>query len=175
MSKKAEAHIQLLEMQLQKRFPNARISLDPAGKPRGTWFLDINLEGHFVVIQWRADTGFGVSCPADPGFGEGADEVYQDIEAAYGRVVSLLLSRTYTSPPEVMLRDLRRERGLSQIELAELLDKQQGEISKLEQRSDVKISTVRNTVEKLGGKMTIIVTFPNGVERSLKFEEDART
>src|SRR5438876_1980200 len=147
MSKKAD--IQVLEKQLQKRFPRAEISLDSPSKPRGTWYLDIKLNGHFVVVQWRADTAFGVSCSAESNFGEGADEVYQDLEAVYGRVLSLLLSRSYTSPPEVLLRDLRKERGLSQIELAELLNKQQGEISKLENRNDVKVSTIRNTVEKM--------------------------
>jgi hypothetical protein len=175
MSKKVNTPIELLETQLRERFPAANISLDPAKGPRGTWFLDIDFEGHFVVIQWRPDAGFGISCSAEYGIGEGADEVYKDLEAAYGRTVSLLLSRTHTSPPEAVLRELRKERGLSQVELAKLLNKQQGEISKLERRSDVKVSTVRNAVEKLGGKMTIIVTFPDGMERALKFDEDART
>ena len=175
MSKKVDTPIQLLKKQLRKRFPTASISLDAPARPTATWFLDIDLDDHFVVVQWKPDSGFGISSSAEHGFGEGPDEVYKDLEAAYGRTVSLLLSRTYTSPPETMLRDLRKERGLSQVELAKLLEKQQGEISKLEQRSDVKVSTVRNAVEKMGGKMTILVTFADGMERALKFVEDARS
>jgi len=175
MSKKSETPIELLEKRLRKRFPSAAVLLDPAESPKGTWFLDVDLDSHLVVIQWKPEAGFGISSSAEHGFGEGPDEIYKDVEAAYGRVLSLLLSRTYTSPPEAVLRDLRRQRGLSQVELAKLLDKQQGEISKLEQRSDVKVSTVRNAVEKMGGKLTILVTFPDGMERTLKFNEDART
>lgn len=175
MSKKTETPIQVLEAQLRKRFPAASLALDVAARPNGTSFLDVELDGHQVVIQWRKGAGFGISSSSDHGYGEGADEVYQDVEAAYGRTISLLLSRTHTSPPESVLRELRKARGLSQVELAKLLEKQQGEVSKLEQRSDVKLSTVRTVVEKMGGKMTIIVTFPDGMERTLKFDEDART
>jgi hypothetical protein len=175
MSKKAATPIHALESQLRQRFPSAKIYLDATERPKGTSFLDVDLNGHLVVIQWRADAGFGISSSAEHGFGEGADEVYQDLEAVYGRTVSLLLSRTRTSPPESVLRDLRKERGFTQVELAKLLNKQQGEVSKLEQRSDVKLSTVRSAVEKMGGKLTILVTFPDGMERALKFEEDATT
>jgi hypothetical protein len=175
MSNKAISPIQELKRQLRKRFPKAIISLDAPERFSGSWFLDVELDGHLVVIQWKPNAGFGISSSAEHGYGEGPDELYKDVEAVYGRAVSLLLSRCYTSPPESAFRDLRKQRGLSQVDLAKLLDKQQGEISKLEQRSDVKVSTVRNAVEKMGGKLTILVTFPDGMECALKFDEDVRT
>jgi len=175
MSKKSFIPIESLETQLRQRFPTASISLDRPKKSNGIWFLDVNLEGHVVVIQWKLNAGFGISSSAEHGFGEGPDEVYKDVEAAYGRIVSLLLSNTFTSPPETVLRDLRKEVGVSQVELARRLDKQQAEISKLEQRSDAKVSTIRVYVKELGGKMTILVTLPGGIERSLKFVEEVRT
>jgi Helix-turn-helix domain len=176
MSKKALRPIDLLEQQLRKHFPKANVTFDTAELAGGTSYLDVELDGHLVVIQWRENGSFGVSSSNEHGYGEGADEVYQDLDAAYGRAVSLLLARSHTCPPEsVRLSELRRERGISQVELAKLLNKQQGEISKLERRTDVKLSTVRQAVEKLGGTMKIIVTFPDGMERALTFEDDVRS
>jgi DNA-binding transcriptional regulator YiaG len=171
--KKKATAIESLEKQLRKRFPEAIVSIDPPAKRRGSWFLDVRRNGHFVVIQWREGAGFGISSAPDHAYGEGADEVYQDEEAAYGRTVSLLLSGTHTAPPEpVRLRELRKERGISQAELAALLKTQQGAVSKLERRHDMLISTVRDVVQSMGGSLRIIARFPDGVERVLQFEDD---
>lgn len=76
--------------------------------------MDIRHNGHPIVIQWQEEKGFGVSSPAASGYGEGADEKYPDEEATYGRAVSLLLSGTFTAPPEpVRLSELRKEQGIS--------------------------------------------------------------
>ena len=86
--------IQSLERQLRKRFQEARISLDEPSKKDGRWFLDIENDDHFVVVQWKESFGFGISCSPMHSYGEGADEVYQDFEAAYSRIACLRISRT---------------------------------------------------------------------------------
>lgn len=53
------------------------------------------------------------------------------------------------------LRDLRREAGLTQDDLSEVLDISQSELSKAERRNDHLISTVRRYVEGLGGELEI--------------------
>lgn len=166
--------IELLEQQLRKRFPKAAISFDRPKKPTGVWYLDIVSDGHPVAIQWKSGTGFGISSSATHGYGDGADEVYAEEEAAYGRTVSLLLSRIFTSAPEpVRLRELRKERGLSQAELAILLNKQQGEVSKIERRDDVLVSTLREVVQSMGATLKISARFENGEERALEIGEVA--
>src|SRR6187402_1456698 len=110
--------IESLERSLKKRFPDARVALDRPRKASGTWFLDIALNQHPVIVQWQKGKGFGISSSPEKVYGEGADEVYKDEEAAYGRIVSLLLSRTFTSPPPaVSLKELRKENGLSQADI----------------------------------------------------------
>jgi DNA-binding XRE family transcriptional regulator len=110
-----------------------------------------------------------------PAFGEGADEVYPDVEATYGRAVSLLLSGAYTSPPEaIRLSELRKERGISQAELAEILHKQQGEISKIERRQDVKLSTLRDYVNSVGGTLQILARMPDGIVRAIEMEDEQK-
>ena len=125
------------------------------------------------MIQWQEESGFGVSSSPEHGYGEAADEIYQDQEAAYARTVSLLLSSSFTAPPPlVRLRDLRRERGLSQTELAARLDTQQASVSKLERRGDMLISSVREVVQSMGGVLRVTAAFPDGTERSLEFEDE---
>lgn len=168
--------IESLERQLRKRFESATITLDRPKKSSGIWYLDIKFDQHPVVVQWREGSSFGVSSSDAHGYGDGADEIYPDEESTYGRVVSLLLSRTFTSPPEpVRLRELRKERGLSQAELASILKRQQGEISKIERRRDVLVSTLREVVQSLGATLRIIARFPDGVERSLDIGEVTST
>ena len=169
MAKTPLLAIETLQKQLRKRFPDASITLDPPRKRSGAWYLDVAHEGHPVIIQWRKGSGFGVSSSPEHAYGEGADEIYPDVEAAYGRVVSLLLSRSFTSPPEpVRLSELRKERGMSQAELATLLKKQQGEVSKIERRNDVLVSTLRDVVESMGGSLRISALFADGNERPLE-------
>ena len=173
MARTSQLPIEILARQLRKRFPNAKITLDRPKKRTGVWYLDVSHDGLSAVIQWQEGSGFGVSSSAEHAYGEGADEVYQDEEATYGRMISLLLSRSFTAPPEpVRLKELRKERGMSQVELAAILNKQQGEISKIERRQDVRVSTLRDYVESMGGTLQIIAQMPGGAVRPLEIEDD---
>lgn len=164
--------IESLEHSLRKRFPGAHVTLDRPRKASGAWFLDIALDGHPVIVQWQKGRGFGISSSLERVYGEGADEVYKDEEAAHGRIVSLLLSRTFTSPPPaVSLRELRKESGLSQAELAEILERQQGEISKIERRKDVLVSTLVDYARAIQGDLQIIVRLRDGRTRRVQLED----
>jgi ribosome-binding protein aMBF1 (putative translation factor) len=63
---------------------------------------------------------------------------------------------------EMALGELRRARGLSQEALATSLHVKQPSIAKLEQRTDMYISTLRSTIEAMGGKLEIVAKFPEG-------------
>ena len=62
---------------------------------------------------------------------------------------------------EMSLRDLRQALKLTQGRLAEALDIGQDGVSRLEQRSDLLISTLRNYIEAMGGHLELIAEFPN--------------
>jgi hypothetical protein len=81
---------------LAERFPDATIELDPATTKTGGWFLDITLDGHDAVVEWRPEQGFGVSSNEDPPFGHGTDELYTDQRTAFERVVEILTKRLRT-------------------------------------------------------------------------------
>ncbi len=61
---------------------------------------------------------------------------------------------------EMTLRELRKAHKLTQQRLAKSLGVGQDQISKLEQRSDLLLSTLRNYIEAMGGKLTIMAEFP---------------
>ena len=68
-------------------------------------------------------------------------------------------ARTEGSPiqiPSVDLAALRRERGLTQVELARRCGMSQSDLSKLERRGDVRLSTLRAHAEALGGSMRVL-------------------
>ena len=62
---------------------------------------------------------------------------------------------------EMPLRDLRKARELTQAHMAELLGIGQEGISRLEKRSDLLISTLRNYVARMGGRIKLVVRFPD--------------
>ncbi len=57
------------------------------------------------------------------------------------------------------LAALRRSRQITQVQLADALGISQGNVSRLETRSDVYLSTLRSYVEALGGHLEIAAVF----------------
>lgn len=60
---------------------------------------------------------------------------------------------------EMSLRELRRAHKLTQRRIAETLGIGQDQVSRLEQRSDLLLSTLRSYVEAMGGQLKIIAEF----------------
>jgi DNA-binding XRE family transcriptional regulator len=60
------------------------------------------------------------------------------------------------------LNQLRNAREMTQTRLAEILNVDQGSISKLEKRTDVYLSTLRSYVEAMGGTLEVRAVFPDG-------------
>ena len=77
---------------------------------------------------------------------------------------------------EMTLRELRRARQLTQASVARELGVRQDAISRLEQRSDLLLSTLRRTIEAMGGTLSLIARFPDRppVELAGITEHDAR-
>ena len=62
---------------------------------------------------------------------------------------------------EMTLRELRRARKLTQVRMAKSLGITQDSVSRLEKRSDLLLSTLRKTVEAMGGHLSLIAEFPD--------------
>ena len=63
---------------------------------------------------------------------------------------------------EMPLHELRRARALTQWDMAKMLKVNQPAVSKLEQRADVYVSSLRSYIEAVGVKLKIVAEFPEG-------------
>src|SRR4030043_35965 len=71
------------------------------------------------------------------------------------------------------LQELRHARNLSQEQLARTLSVKQAAVSKLEKRTDMYISTLRNFIKAMGGDLEINAKFPDGAIQISQFEDIA--
>jgi predicted XRE-type DNA-binding protein len=62
---------------------------------------------------------------------------------------------------EMSLRDLRLARKLTQEKMAELLQIQQAGVSRLENRADLHLSTLREVIQAMGGELRLVAEFPD--------------
>lgn len=62
---------------------------------------------------------------------------------------------------EMSLRELRRAHAMTQRKMADSLGIGQEGVSRLEQRTDVLLSTLRSYVEALGGRLRVVAEFPD--------------
>jgi transcriptional regulator with XRE-family HTH domain len=73
------------------------------------------------------------------------------------------------------LEELRGARQLTQADMAEMLNVPQSSISRIEQRADMYLSTLRNYVHAAGGELRIQAVFPDGgtvvIDRFGEYEE----
>ncbi|HEX5723945.1 MAG TPA: XRE family transcriptional regulator [Longimicrobiaceae bacterium] len=61
----------------------------------------------------------------------------------------------------IELNELRQARKLTQEELADRLGVKQANVSKMERRLDMHVSTLRDVIEAMGGEMRITAHFPD--------------
>lgn len=83
----------------------------------------------------------------------------------------LAAAKTKQMLSEMALQELRQARQMSQERLAKVLDTKQANVSRIERRTDMYISTLRSYVEARGGHLDIIASFREGKIRIKLFEE----
>ena len=83
--------------------------------------------------------------------------------------------RVHQELQRMALEELRGAKQLTQADMAEMLDVPQSSISRIEQRTDMYLSTLRNYVHAAGGELRIQAVFPDGntvvIDRFGEYEE----
>jgi DNA-binding XRE family transcriptional regulator len=62
---------------------------------------------------------------------------------------------------EMTLQELRQARKLTQVRMAKALHISQDGVSRLEKRTDLLLSTLRKSVEAMGGSLSLVAEFPD--------------
>jgi DNA-binding XRE family transcriptional regulator len=87
------------------------------------------------------------------------DEIINGLPASRRRKID---KRAVTPIVETMtLQQLRRARKMTQVSMAEGLGLAQKQISEIEKRNNMHISTLRRSIEALGGKLSLVAEFPD--------------
>jgi hypothetical protein len=89
-------------------------------------------------------------------------------QARYDAVLSEIHARQLT------LRRLREARAQTQSAMAELLGMDQSEVSRLEHRSDMLLSTLKRFIEATGGELHLIVRYEDGGPVELLVSDEQR-
>ena len=77
---------------------------------------------------------------------------------------------------ELSLQELRKARELTQTSIAAELEIAQGDVSKLERRTDMYISTLANYLHAVGAELEIRAVFPDGhAVKITQFAEEPRS
>ena len=85
------------------------------------------------------------------------DKIRQDPIAA-ARFESVLAE---IAEHQATLTQVRKAKSLTQTTIGQLLDMDQSEVSRLERRSDMLLSTLRSFIQAAGGDLQLVATFPD--------------
>jgi DNA-binding XRE family transcriptional regulator len=88
-----------------------------------------------------------------------ADDVIKKLSPAQRKKVETRAAQLIAE--EMTLRELRHARKLTQVRVAKKLGITQDSVSRLEKRSDLLLSTLRKTVEAMGGNLSLVAEFPD--------------
>ncbi len=76
---------------------------------------------------------------------------------------------------EMDLAEVRRALRLSQEEIGQTLQINQGSVAKIEKRTDMYVSTLRRFIEAMGGELEIVARFPDHAVKIKNFADLSET
>ena len=135
-------------------------AVDAPETESGDWFFDFSSADESLTVEWCEGFGFGLHS-SETTFGEQPQEVYRTADLAARRVKQWAEQIETGVSGSIWLRELRQLHGISQEALADSLSVKQGAISKLENRSEIKLGSLKNYVEAMGGQLDIQIHFPD--------------
>ncbi len=99
---------------------------------------------------------------------EARDRLLADPAAAAAHQVLSAEIEQRLEAKRATLAEVRRAIGLTQSQMAEMLDMSQGDVSKLERRENLHLATLSRFIEATGGRLRISATYGD-TEVTLKF------
>lgn len=118
------------------------------------------------------DAGLDTVSDADWASDDGPDQYFEMIaadpkaKAAFDSVLEEIRDHQAT------LMQVRKAQNLTQTTIGALLDMDQSEVSRLERRSDMLLSTLRAFIRASGGELQLVATYPDANPVQLLIGED---
>jgi DNA-binding XRE family transcriptional regulator len=99
---------------------------------------------------------------------------WRDIRGTFPPEVEARIAHEVKDAARVMtLYQLREARSLTQVNLAKVLEVNQGAVSRMEKRTDMYVSTLRSYIQAMGGQLQVKAIFPEGEVEIDQFEKTA--
>jgi DNA-binding XRE family transcriptional regulator len=96
---------------------------------------------------------------------------WRDIRKTLSREAEERIRQSVIDAAGVMtLYQLREARSLTQVNLAKVLQVNQGAVSRMEKRTDMYVSTLRSYIQAMGGQLQVKAIFPEGEVEIDQFE-----
>jgi transcriptional regulator with XRE-family HTH domain len=100
---------------------------------------------------------------------------WREIRGTFSPEVEAEIARRVGEAATVMtLNQLREARNLTQVNLAKVLNINQGAVSRMEKRTDMYVSTLRSYIQAMGGQLQVKAVFPEGEVEIEQFETLAK-
>jgi transcriptional regulator with XRE-family HTH domain len=100
---------------------------------------------------------------------------WSDVRGTFSPEVEAEIARRVREAAGVMtLYQLREARNLTQVNLAKVLNVNQGAVSRMEKRTDMYVSTLRSYIQAMGGQLQVKAVFPEGEVEIEQFETLAK-
>ena len=100
-------------------------------------------------------------------------DFYAEVEAHPRAPQRVRAARAEIDARQATLAELRKARALTQAAVAELLAMDQSEVSRLERRANMLLSTLRSFIRATGGELQLVATFPDAEPVQLLVDPEA--
>jgi DNA-binding transcriptional regulator YiaG len=101
---------------------------------------------------------------------------WREIRGTFSPEQEAEIERQVKNAAAVMtLYQLREARNLTQVSPARVLNVNQGAVSRMEKRTDMYVSTLRNFIKAMGGQLQVKAVFPEGEVQIEQFESLAES
>ena len=97
---------------------------------------------------------------------------WRDVRGTFSPEVEAEIARRVKEAAGVMtLYQLREAKQMTQVSLANVLQVNQGAVSRMEKRTDMYVSTLRSYIQAMGGQLQVKAIFPEGEVEIDQFEK----
>ena len=161
-----KSDVELFEAHARLAAPDARFLRDFADQDDGTHWLTIVLGPRSFEVEFRDSGNVCFHLGEEMSYGERPDEIFEGVPLALHRFAQLYgRAKAGLGFEGINAVELRKLQLASQKSVAERMHVSQASVSQLESRllnkDAFKISTLRDYVESLGGKVEINLIFPH--------------
>jgi len=135
------------------------------------WVIEFHSDFYGEYLDLREDVqdeqlASLIALRQPPAISEGKEKMTKKLEDVMNALPAARRKKIERRGQELLdeyqtLEELRKAQKLTQKELAQRLNINQENVSRIEKRSDMLLSTLQNHVRALGGELSITVQFPN--------------